>query len=108
MYRPLALRHALAPGEIAVRAYLSEAACHKRARDRGRLSGAVLEQEPAAGLEVIGGGADDITQGGKTPFPSYERELRLAHQRRQPQRRVFRRHIRRVTHEQMKGAIQAG
>src|SRR5712664_1193125 len=50
--RPLGFGHALVPGEIAVGAYVSEAARDKFACDFRRLSRAVLEQQPAVTLQV--------------------------------------------------------
>src|SRR5581483_6427538 len=41
---PLGFGHTLVPGEIAVRAYVTKAACHKLTRYFRRLVGAVFEQ----------------------------------------------------------------
>src|ERR1700743_3416855 len=56
--RPLGLGHALVPGKIAVRAYVSEAARDKFACNFRCLPGAVLKQEPTVTLEVIRGVLD--------------------------------------------------
>ena len=62
---PLALGHALVTGEIAVEAYVTEAALHKRACDLRSLRGTVLQQQPAAWLEVRRSGLDDGVQAGE-------------------------------------------
>src|ERR1700731_635084 len=56
---PLGLGHAFVPGEIAVGAYVTEAARDKLACDFLRLVRAVLEQQPAVTLQVIRGGCND-------------------------------------------------
>src|SRR5580692_12197254 len=61
---PLGFGHALVPGEIAVGAYVSEAARDKFACDFRRLSRAVLEQQPAVTLQVIGGRFNDGAETG--------------------------------------------
>src|SRR4051794_1395143 len=59
---PLPLCHALVTGKIAVGAYVTEAALDKLASDSRGLSGAVLQQQPAARLEVRRCGLDDGAQ----------------------------------------------
>jgi hypothetical protein len=58
----LSFRHALVSGEIAVRAYVSEAGGDKQGAHFGALSGAVLEQQPAAAYEVRRGAARQQAQ----------------------------------------------
>jgi hypothetical protein len=50
----LGFSHALLPGKIALRAYVTKAAHYKLARNVARLRRAVLEEEPAAAREVRG------------------------------------------------------
>src|ERR1700679_2793923 len=66
---PLGLGHALVPGEIAVRAYVTEAARDKFACDVRRLVRAVLEEQPAVTLEVVRGRRNDCPEAGH-PVPS--------------------------------------
>jgi hypothetical protein len=58
----LALRHAIVARQIAVGAYVTEATGYKLACDRGCLIRAMLEQQPAATLEVVGRGFNDGAQ----------------------------------------------
>jgi len=58
----LAFRDALVTGEIAVRAYITAAGEDKLVAHRGCLRGAVLEQQPAARLEVQRRSARDLAQ----------------------------------------------
>src|ERR1700722_2365432 len=78
---PLGLGHALVPGEIAVRAYVTEAARDKFACYRGRLVGAMLEQDPAVTLQVVGGRRDNRTQAGHSVLAWRQGAARLVPER---------------------------
>jgi hypothetical protein len=60
----LSFRHALKSGEIAVRAYVTHAGEDKQVTHRLRLGGAVLEQQPAAGLKMRTRPVDDGPEAG--------------------------------------------
>jgi len=59
---PLRFGHALVPGKIAPRAYVTEAAHHKLTRDFVRLRCTVFEEEPAAARQILRGCTDDMAQ----------------------------------------------
>src|SRR6185312_3919726 len=98
---PQAFRRALVSGEIAMRAYVSEPADHKLARDVCRLRCAVLEQQPAAALEVPRCGADDLTQCAEPVGPARKRTARLERERRTGEHRISRGDVWRVAHDEI-------
>ncbi len=90
---PLSFRHPLVAGEIAVGAYVSEPTRHKFACHRGPLVGAVLKQQPAAGLQVERGGLNDFAQAGQGVRPRGEGTRGLVLQSRMLHRRIVCRDI---------------
>src|SRR4051794_19768151 len=73
----LSFGDALAPGEIAVRGYVSEASGDKRLPRSSPLGLPVFEREPAARQEVLRGAINKSEQSGKAVAPGRERAPRF-------------------------------
>jgi hypothetical protein len=99
----LGFGHALVPGEIAVGAYVSEAARDKFACDFRCLPGAVLKQEPAVTLEVIRGFLDDGAEASHCIVPRSEGAARLVTKGRVLHRRVVRSYVGRIAQNEIEG-----
>jgi hypothetical protein len=82
MFAPLGFGHALVPGPIALRAYVTEAAHDKLACDFSGLRCAVLQQKPAAAHKVRRCSSYDARKIREPIFPRRQCNLRLVRKRR--------------------------
>src|ERR1700756_536668 len=92
----VALRRALVAGEIAVRAYVTEAGEDKRLPRLRALRSAVLEQQPARARQVHGCAADDRAKAREPIRTRGERGPRLVREARRRHGRIVRGDVGRV------------
>jgi hypothetical protein len=104
----LGFGHPLVPGEIAVGAYVTEAARDKFACDFRRLARTVLEEQPAVTLEVLRGRRNDCPEAGH-PVPSRGKGAAgLVAERGVLHRRVVLGDVGRITDDEIEGASDQG
>src|SRR5215469_5912883 len=88
-------------GEIAVRAYITEPREDKLAAHRRPLSGAVLEQQRAAALEVLRRSAGDLAQAAERVRTRCQGETRLLSERWIRERRIIGGDVWRIAHDEI-------
>src|SRR3569833_136615 len=106
--RPLRLGETPVAGEIAVGAYVTEAAPFKLMPDGCGLSGAMFQDQPAVTLQVIGSCTHYFPYGGEPVSTRRESDPRLVLQRCVFQCLVAVRHIGWITGDDVESAVRQG
>jgi len=92
-------------GKIVVRAYRTQACKDKLVAQRRPLCGPVLEQQPAAGPQVLRCAARDAAQARKRVGSGCEREARLVRERGLIERRVVTGNVRRIAQDEIEALL---